>query len=53
MKSGNLNFLEPSGPIEACNGTALALPLPFTLVVKIVYKLIAVNNSLNIMYFIT
>ena len=22
-KSGNLNFLEPSGPIQACNGTAL------------------------------
>ena len=21
-KSGNLNFLEPSGPVEACNGTA-------------------------------
>jgi hypothetical protein len=26
MKSGNLNFLEPSGPLEACNGTALPLP---------------------------
>ena len=23
MKSGNLNFLEPSGPVEACNGTDL------------------------------
>jgi hypothetical protein len=22
-KSGNLNFLEPSGPPQACNGTAL------------------------------
>ena len=22
-KSGNLNFLVPSGPIQACNGTAL------------------------------
>ena len=22
-KSGNLNFLEPSGPLLACNGTAL------------------------------
>jgi len=21
MKSGNLNFLEPSGPLQACNGT--------------------------------
>ena len=27
-KLGNLNFLEPSGPLRACNGTAL--PLPFT-----------------------
>ena len=23
IKSGNLNFLEPSGPLQACNGTAL------------------------------
>ena len=22
-KSGNLNFLEPFGPVQACNGTAL------------------------------
>ena len=27
MKSGNLNFLEPSGPLQALNGTALPLPL--------------------------
>jgi len=27
-KSGNINFLEPSGPVHACNGTAL--PLIFT-----------------------
>ena len=26
MKSGNLSFLEPSGPLQACNGTALPLP---------------------------
>jgi len=25
MKSGNLNFLEPSGPLQACNGSALPL----------------------------
>ena len=24
-KSGNLNFLEPSGPVQACNGSALPL----------------------------
>ena len=28
MKSGNFYFLEPSGPLQACNGTALPLPLP-------------------------
>jgi len=26
MKSGNPNFLEPSGPPKSCNGTALPLP---------------------------
>ena len=31
MKSGNLNFLETSGPFQACNGTALPLPLPLPL----------------------
>jgi len=30
MKSGNLNFLEPSGLLRACNGTALPLPLQTT-----------------------
>jgi hypothetical protein len=39
MKSGNLNFLEPSGPLQACNGTALLLPIfrfvsPFVLPFK-------------------
>ena len=37
MKSGNLNFLEPSGPLQACNGTALPFAIdldmtPFLLV---------------------
>ena len=27
MKSGNLNFLELSGPVQAFNGTVLPLPL--------------------------
>jgi len=27
-KSGSLNFLETSGPVQARNGTALPLPLP-------------------------
>jgi hypothetical protein len=28
LKSGSLNLLEPSGPVQASNGTALSLPLP-------------------------
>jgi hypothetical protein len=28
MKSGSLNLFEPSGPVKACNGIALPLPLP-------------------------
>ena len=34
-KSGNLNFLELSGPLRARNGTAL--PLPFTIKIFKVY----------------
>ena len=37
-KSGNLNFLEPSGPLRACNGTAL--PLTF-----ICFKAIASSSG--------
>ena len=29
MKSGNLNFLETSGPVQACNGTDLLFVLKF------------------------
>ena len=29
-KSGNLNFLEPSGPVQACNGTALPLFIEYS-----------------------
>ena len=28
LKSGNLNLLEPSGPVQACNGVALPFFLP-------------------------
>ena len=28
--SGKLNFLEPSGPVQTCNGTALPLPCLYT-----------------------
>ena len=43
MKSGNLNFLEPSGPLQACNGTAL--PLPFNYVVSIAQMSWAKNRQ--------
>jgi hypothetical protein len=33
MKSGSLNFLEPSGPLQACNGTSLPFLLHLVLVV--------------------
>ena len=29
LKSGSLNLLEPSGPVQACNGIALPLLLPY------------------------
>jgi len=30
LKSGNFNLLDPSGPVQACNGIALPLPLPYS-----------------------
>ena len=35
MKSGSLNSLEPSGPLQACNGTALPLPLPLFVSIQV------------------
>jgi hypothetical protein len=31
LKSGSLNLLESLGPVQACNGIALLLPLPLIL----------------------
>ena len=31
LKSGSLSLLEPSGPVQACNGIALPLPLYITM----------------------
>jgi len=31
MKSGKLNFLEPSGPIQACNWTAFILNIEISI----------------------
>ena len=30
LKSGSLNLLEPFGPVQACNGTALYATIPLT-----------------------
>jgi hypothetical protein len=39
MKSGNLNFLEPSAPLQACNGT-----FTFTLFVNKMFRHQIINT---------
>jgi len=41
MKSGNLNFLEPSGPLQACKGTVL----PFHL-----HKFLFINKDFDVLF---
>jgi len=43
MKSGNLNFLEPSGPLQACNRTAV----PFYLYIVFLEQLKLYNTNFN------
>ena len=42
MLSGNLNFLEPSGPLQACNGTAL--PLHIYIYIYVYWSLIFISQ---------
>ena len=49
MKSGNLNFLELSGPLRACNRNAL--PLQINLLLKHEYILL-VNSSHDKLFFL-
>jgi hypothetical protein len=42
-KSGNLNFLKPSGPLQACNGTALPLLLGSITIVTVNFCLSKCN----------
>ena len=49
MKSGNLNFLEPSGPLQACNGTDLPLPIGAIFRLKC-YLLKKVKYKINVKY---
>jgi hypothetical protein len=44
-KSGNLNSLEPSGPLQACNGTAL--PLLLHLIGCLYYMSCSVTRSIQ------
>jgi len=34
LKSGSLNLLEPSGPVQACNGIALPFTFAFTCLIR-------------------
>ena len=45
MKSGNLNFLEPSGPLQACHGTALPYIYIYTQVKSFKYLGSTVNTD--------
>jgi hypothetical protein len=44
MKSGNLTFFEPSGPLQACNETALPLPNSALIVQLITLVVLPVNT---------
>jgi len=45
LKSGGLNLLEPSEPVQACNGIALPLPLPLPLPFTVECKMLSVENE--------
>jgi len=44
LKSGSLNLLEPSGPVQACNGIALPFYLPTDLADLEARTIAAVEN---------
>ena len=45
-KSGSRNFLEPSGPVQACNGSALLLPTYRNNRVFVYYVILIVNTAM-------
>jgi hypothetical protein len=51
-KSGNLNFLEPSGPVQACNGTALPLPSYISVSVRIFFSVSVYFGACLSIYFV-
>ena len=50
MKSGNLNFLEPSGPLQTCNGTAL--PFFFLMSDEANFRVLDFVNKFNMRYWV-
>jgi hypothetical protein len=52
MKSGSLNFLKLSGPLQACNGTALSVPFLIAFCISIlgVSELSVQRHNLTILY---
>ena len=51
MKSGNLNFMEPSGPRQAYNGTALPLSL-FKLILHYHFKIHQIFESPHLLNYL-
>jgi hypothetical protein len=49
MKSGNLKLLEPSGSLQAYNGTALPLPLPVYVLAMYFISILNVKSHLFIL----
>ena len=48
MKSGNLNFLEPSGPLRVCNGTAfIHCRAAFRIGFRIVLWKLVIDDNIN------
>jgi hypothetical protein len=44
LKSGSLNFLEPSGPVKGCNGMASPLPLYLKIIAIMKIDFVVVTN---------
>jgi len=42
LKSGSIKALEPSGPVQACNGIALNVTLPLVLLFYLLQSFLAI-----------
>ena len=50
LKSGSLNLLEPSGPVQACNGIALPLPHISNDLLDHEFELTSLNYVVSVFY---